>query len=279
MGEHRDFGLNNFCLYSALVVLAACTAGCNGDLGSSGNGSSSSSTAASAAGVWSGTDSASGLVLTAFVNSNGQADFFRSDGVQFIGMVQVSGTTLQVALNGYTQFQSQFSDGSTYGVGTFNGTVSAGSSISGTLNFTTNNATASTSTWSLTFDSLYDTASSLGAISGNYTDNVAAVSGGADPLSGASVTISSAGVLYGQGSANDCVLNGTVTVGNSSYDLYEVSYTYENCTGTYAALNAVPFTGLAEINSKVSPAQILMTAEGESSGGVYYAIISQLSAT
>ncbi len=276
MHGHRNFGLNNFCLYSALAVLAACTAGCNGDLGSSG--SSSSGTAASAAGIWSGTDSATGLTLTAFVNSSGQADFFRSDGAQFVGTAQVSGTTLQVALGGYTQFQSQFDDGSSYGVGTFNGTVSTGSSINGTLIFTTSNGTASTSTWSLTFDSLYDTASSLGAISGDYTDSSAAVSDGVDPLSGASVTISSAGVLYGQGSANDCVLNGTVTDGNSSYDLYEVSYTYENCTGTYAVLNAVPFTGLAEINAKTSPAQILMTAQGESSASVYYGIVSQLNA-
>ena len=117
-----------------LLLPMACIAGCNceGDrvctlLTSSTNTSSS----ASAAGIWSGTDSASGLGLTGFIDADGQADFYRSDGVQYVGTTQVSGTTLDIALDGYTQYGYQFSDGSTFGTGTLSGThaLASGSTI------------------------------------------------------------------------------------------------------------------------------------------------------
>jgi hypothetical protein len=266
------------CIRAILALLTICTAGCNceGDYVCTLL-TSSASTAGSAAGIWTGTDSASGLELTGFINANGQVDFIRSDGVEFVGTAQVSGTTLDIALNGYTQYSYQFSDGSTFGTGTFSGTFTSDSTISGSLQLTTADDTAITSTWSLTFDSLYNTASSLGTISGTYTDNLAAVSDGLDPLSGASVTISSSGVLYAQGSSNDCVVNGTITVTNASYDLYQVSYTFANCSGTYAVINGVQFSGLAELNTDASPAVVVIAVTGESTTGAYYGIVSDLS--
>jgi hypothetical protein len=268
------------CVRAILALLMMCTAGCNCDgdtLCTLLN--SSTSTTGSAAGLWTGTDSASGLQLTGFINANGQADFIRSDGVQFVGTAQVSGTTLDISLNGYTQYNYQFSDGSTFGTGTFSGTFGSGSTISGSLQFATGGTTTITSTWSLTFDSLYNTASSLGTISGTYTDNLAAVSAGVDPLSGASATISSSGVLFAQGSTNDCVVNGTITVTNASYDLYQVSYTFANCSGSYAVLNGVQFSGLAELNTNASPAVMVIAVTGESATGAYYGIVSDLSAS
>lgn len=274
----------------ALLLLAIlCTAGCNceGDrlclyLNSTTSTGTTTSTA-SAAGIWSGIDSATGLELNGFISSAGQADFIRSDGVQFVGTAQVSGTTVQMAINGYTQFGYQFSDGSTSGTGTFSGTLSSGSSsdssntISGTLQFTTASNTATTSTWSLTFNSLYNSASSLAAIGGTYTDHLAAVSDGIDPLSGASVTISSTGALYGQGSTDDCVLNGSASVIDSSSDLYAISYTLESCSGSEAVLNGVQFSGLAERNTSTSPAAIVVAVTGQSQTGLYYGIVSDWS--
>src|ERR1700728_447992 len=81
--------------------------------GGGGLGSSSTTpptTNASAAGIWVGTDSASGLALTGVVNSSGLADFIRSDGVQYIGTVQVCGSALALSVDVYTQFGTQFAD-------------------------------------------------------------------------------------------------------------------------------------------------------------------------
>jgi hypothetical protein len=242
--------------------------GCNSGSSSS---SSSSTTNASAAGIWSGTDSASGLTLIGFVNSAGSADFIRSDGVQYVGTVQVSGSTLAATLDGYTNFGAEFSGGSTYGIGTLNATVTSSSSISGTLSFTPSGGSTTSSTWTLSFESLYNSGSSLGAISGTYTDAL-----GGDVLSGSSVTISSGGAIYGQGSTNGCVLNGSVTAGNSSYDVYEISYEYSSCTGTDASLNGVQFTGLAVLVSNRSPMQVDIGVTGQSAGGTNYGLFSAL---
>lgn len=269
-------------LTAVLSLLLVCLAGCNCE----GNvlctkftsaSTTSSSTTGSAAGIWTGTDSATNLELTGYVDANGNADFIRSDGVQFIGTAEVSGTTLDIALSGYTQFGYEFSDGSSFGTGSFSGTFTAGSTISGTVDFTTADDTTIDSSWSLTFDSLYSTASSLDTIGGSYTDNLAAVSDGVDPLSGASLTISSAGVLYAQGSADGCVANGTVTVISASADLYQVSYTLANCTGAQAVLNDASFSGLAELNTDASPLALVIAVTGESSSGTYYGIVSEVS--
>jgi hypothetical protein len=241
-----------------------------------GNGLSSSSTSttitnASAAGIWVGTDSASGLALTGIINAAGLADFIRSDGTQYIGTVQVSGTALAVALDVYTQFGTQFADGSTYAVGTLNATLSTADSISGSVAFTTSANSTVDSTWSLTFSTLYNNASSLSVISGNYSD---ASTG--DPLDGATVSISGSGALTAQSATTGCVMNGQISTANTSNDAYEVSYTLENCTGANAVLNGIELSGLAVLNSSVSPVQIVLGAKGQSSGGTNYGVVSGL---
>jgi len=262
---------------AVFVVLTLMAAGCGGSGLSS---SSTTPTNASAVGIWSGSDSASGLALQAFINSAGQADFIRADGVQYIGTVQVSGDTLTLSVDGYTNVGSTFSSGSsTYGIGTVNGTVTTATSISATLTFTPTGGSQESSTWSLTFSSLSNTASSLSAIAGTYTSGTAFV-GGTDPLSGASVTISSAGVISGQDSTSDCVVNGTVTVGDSSYDIYEVAYALSGCTGTYVDLNGLQFTGLAVLNNATPPNQFVIGVTAQAgSGAAYYGLVTALTAT
>ena len=245
------------------LVFATLVVGCNGTDSSSSSGSSS--TNASATGVWSGSDSVSGLGVTALINSAGEATFIRSDGVQFAGAVQVSGTTLATAVDGYTNFGNSFGDGSTYGIGTVDGTVSTGSSISATLTFTTNGNTSVSGTWSLNYAAQSDDASSPAAISGNYTD----------ASSGAVVSINSSGVMTGQNAGNSCVLNGSVSTNDTSHDVYEVAYSYGNCTGSYAQLNDVQFTGLATLSTGGSAPQILLAVTGASSTNKY-SIVSTL---
>ena len=241
-----------------LGSLMALFAGCNTDL----NNSSGGTTDQSATGIWSGSDSVSGLGVTAIINSGGDAAFIRSDGVLFTGTVQVSGSALAVTVDGYSDFGSTFSDGSTSGLGTLNGTVTTASTITASLTFTTADSTAITGSWSLTYELVSNNASSPAAAAGNYTDTV----------TGAVLSINSNGVMTSQSANNGCVLNGTISTSDTAHDVYEVAYTFGNCTD--AVLNDVQFTGLAFLNAS-SPAQLTLAVTG-ASATTKYAVVSTL---
>ena len=235
------------------ALVAFSVVGCNGTI--NGGINNPMPTNASATGVWGGTDSVTGLSVAGYIDSAGNAAFIRADGVQFVGATQVSGDTLVAAVVAYTNFGSTFNDGSTYGLGTLNGTVMTGSTLTLSLSFTTNGGTAGSGSWSLAFNTLTNSGSSLTAISANYTDTA----------SGSVISISGNGLMTGQNPANSCVLNGTVTLINGSYDIYQVSLTYENCTGSYAVLNGLQLTGLAVFNPNTSPTQLTISVAGASS--------------
>lgn len=266
----------------SILALGLTVPGCGGG-GFSGSGGSTTPTNQSAAGIWSGTDSTgSGLTLQAFINSAGEANIIRADGVQFVGTAQVSGSALTVSVSGYANFGTAFAGSSTsYGLGTFSGTVTTGTSITGTLSFTPTGGSVQTSTWTLTFDSsLYNTPSSLAAISGNYTSGTA-FTDGVDPMSNAVVSITSGGVISGQGTSSGCVMNGQATVSNSSFDIYHISYTLASCVGTFAVLNAVPFSGQAILNPTPNgmPTQVVIGVTGQASDGTFYGLATALTAT
>jgi hypothetical protein len=223
------------------------------------------------AGIWVGTDSASGLTLTGVVNSGGVADFIRSDGTQYVGTVQTAGDTLVMALSIYTQFGSEFSDGSTYGLGTLNASAVSDTAIDGTLSFTTTNNSTVSSNWSLSFSNLSNATSSLKGVSGNYAD-----ASTTDPLTGATVSINGSGAITAQSAATGCVLNGTIATADISENVYEVSYTLGSCAGADAVLNGIEFTGLALLNSAASPAQLIIGVKGQNNGGPYYGLVSTL---
>jgi hypothetical protein len=227
-----------------------------------------SMTNGSAAGIWVGTDSASGLSLTGIINAAGLADFIRSDGAQYVGTAQVSGTDLTIALNVYTQFGSFFTDGTTFGTGTLSAMLASGSSISGSVNFTTTDNDTVSSNWSLGFSSIYNDASSLSVISANYAD-----SSTGDPLDGATVSITSSGGMTAQSGTTGCILNGQIATADTSNDAYEVAYTLANCTGADAVLNGIELTGLAVLNSN---GQLVVGVSGQSSGGTNYGVVSGL---
>jgi hypothetical protein len=248
----RVIGILGTSLVAAGGLIAA---SCNASVNASGDSPSN----ASATGVWSGKDSVSGLGITALINSAGQATFIRSDGVQFVGSLQVSDSSLAVTVDGYTDFSATFGDGSNFGSGTLNGTVATGSSLNATLKFTTNGGTAISGSWSLTFQALSDDASSTTTISGNYTDSV----------TGTVLSISSAGVMTSQNASNHCVLNGAISTSDAAHDVYEVAFNYGNCTGAAAVLNGVQFAGLATLNSSLSPSRITLAAVGASSTNKY----------
>jgi hypothetical protein len=246
----------------AATVLSAssCGSGNNG-----GGGSSSGVSNQSATGIWSGSDSVTGLGVTALIDSAGRATFIRSDGAQFVGSAQVSGTTLAVEVNGYSNFNSTFSDRSTYGIGTVDGTVMTGGTLTATLTFTTTGNTSITGNWTLNYAALSNDSSSTTAISGNYSDNVMS----------ATLSITTTGIMSSQSSTTNCVLNGSVSTSDSTHNIYDVSYAYANCTGNYAVLNGVQFTGLATVDSSSSPALLTIAVTGASSSNKY-GIVSNL---
>jgi hypothetical protein len=256
-----------------IAVAALLIAGCNGSSSLAGSDTSGSTTTTeSAAGLWSGTDSASGLTMVAVINSTGQADFIRSDGTQFVGTVQVSGDSIASTLGVYVTFGNAFGDNSTHGLGTLSGTVTSSGTMSANVAYTTDGGTAVSGVWSLSYATLSTTVSSLSAISANYTDGT----------TGAVVSISGTGQMTSQDSNTGCVLNGTVSTTTGGVDAYLVAYNYESCGGTSAVLNGVPFTGLAVLNPDVSPAQVIIGVSGQStqqSTTVYYGIVSYLNAT
>jgi hypothetical protein len=258
----RQAMLRGFMLATALGAALA-LGGCTGTDGSTSG--TTSTTDASATGIWTGTDSVTNLTVIGYVSSTGDAVFTRADGAQFAGPTQVSGESVVSAVVGYADFGSQFSDGSTYGIGTLEGTVSTASTMTLTLSFTTNNGTALSGSWSLSFSSLSSGGSSLGAVDASYTDSSGV----------AAISINASGVVSGQ-DGNGCVINGSITVSDSSYDVYQVTFTFESCTGTYAVLNGVQFTGLAALDTTNSPAQLTIAVAGASTTSKYALVLNLL---
>jgi hypothetical protein len=253
---------------AAILGLAAAAVACHG--------SSSSNVATNpqdAYGVWSGTDSGSGLALVGIVNTLDNAVFIRSDGVLYTGTnagqptVAVTQGALSGQLHGYSPFGGSFADGSTFGVGTLGGNVTTGATLDATLSFTTvanptnmNSASGTTSTtqWSLNFESAYVGAPTLSAIAGNYAD---ATTG--DPSEGATISISGSGAMTAQAATTGCVLNGQVAATDTQNQIYQFTYSYGSCTGKYAPLNGIQFTGQGALNSKSTPATIVLAVSGQ----------------
>jgi hypothetical protein len=153
------------------------------------------------------------------------------------------------------QTNCTYPDGTVSGTGTLTGTVAQRSSLSVTDTGTTSAGTSlGTNTTAWTFNPLYMQGSSFANIAGNYTD-------GSDTLS-----ISSAGVISETDATTGCVITGQVTILNASYNAYPFSFTYSGCTGTSAAANGVTFTGLAALDTTVTPNQIDLGAHAVVSG-------------
>jgi hypothetical protein len=227
---------------------------------------SSSSTNVDPGGIWTGVDTVGGgEQMVGIVTEDGQANFIDQNGIQYVGTIDMSGDTFTVNIQGYAPFGSTFSDGSTHGTGTATGTITARQSISGTTTFTTDAGTTTTGALTLTFNALYNVPSSLATIAGSYTDQA----------TGSVVTISSDGTIFSQNPATGCVINGTASIINASYNAYGFQIEYANCKGVYAKLNGIPLAGLGLFDNTASPAAIIAGGTS-SSGGVNYGIAYEL---
>jgi hypothetical protein len=263
------------------VGLAACGGG--GSSGSSGNDPPPANR--SPGGIWttqytvtSGPTTGDTIKAAAIVTENGDLYFAARDqnnGCATVGFGQASVTGNSISGNidlAFVQYTTTagvtpnctYADGSTSGTGTISGTVSQRSSMTLTVSGTTSMGMAlgpDTYTWS--FSSLYDTASSLATIAGNYTD-------GPDTLS-----IDGNGVIFEQDPATGCVINGQVALINAQYNAYSASITYSSCTGTFSAANGLTYTGLATLDQTVSPA-VLDFGLSTSANGNFAVFIGQV---
>jgi hypothetical protein len=231
---------------------------------------------ANAAGIWTGTDAVSGFSLTGVIDAAGDAMFIRSDGMLFAGTLLISEATLSGTLDGYSPLGTTFADGTDFGLGTFGGSVVSATSIDATWNFTTVESMTTNNIWSLSFDPLWRTASSVTAIAGTYKDSQEH-----SPTNGATVTISSTGAISGTSATTGCVLSGQVTANTPANDVYSISLSYASCTDT--VLNGIHFTGFGILNSSVTPAVVLTGVTGEASNQtnpnlLYFGLVMTLTA-
>lgn len=246
----------------AVVATMSVLAGCGGGGGSSGGTTSTPPpAAASPGGIWTGTDSATGLQLTALISETGQMEVIRSDRAQFFGNLTVSGNSISATIDGDAAFGTTFPDGSIHGTGTVSGTLSARSSLQATVKFTTDSGESSTTTAALTFQSVYLNAPNVANFAGTYTDSV----------TGVVVTINSAGIIFAQDPTSGCVVNGQINVVSGAYSLYAAIVDYANCQGADATLNAYQFAGFVALNGADVLAGLL------DKSGKHYGLVYSLS--
>jgi hypothetical protein len=89
------------------------------------------------------------------------------------------------------------------------------------------------------------------------------------------VTIDSMGAVFSQDPTTGCVVNGNVSTINLSYNAYRVPYTYGNCTGQYAVLNGLQFSGLGTLDNTQTPEHLLVGASAQS-GSAKMALVLNL---
>lgn len=215
--------------YYTLALCALITA-CGG--GGGGGGSSTPAPAANvdAQGLWSGTSSA-GYALNAVILETGEFySMFSSGGVAYgidYGTGTSSGSTFSGSLvEFYIPTNQTFA-------GNLSGTVTAKSSLSGSTTYNNGN----TGTFSMTYNTAYDTPATLSAITGTYTGTYYA---------GAPVTmaVTSTGVV--NGTSTNCSFTGTALPRSTGKNVYNVNLTF---TGSQCAPGAGTASGVAVLGS------------------------------
>ena len=213
----------------------------------------------SSGGYWTG--SLNGEPGVGLVDESGEFTFIAVDGEQYPGTLVISSanapsaqplTPYSVPLSGSVQAFTP-SGFPNYGVsntelapppqtGILSGTIVPRQSIGGTVTFA-----AETAAISLTFNALYYVPSSLATISGTYNDLA----------TGTVFTINGDGTVFAQDATTGCVINGTVSIINPSYNVYGIEVSYAGCTGSLTLLNGVTLAGLAALDNTKSPEKVL----------------------
>lgn len=224
--------VSKFTLVLTVLSVSLLTA-CGG--GSSGGGGSSTppppaTPNADPGGIWYGSASNTTLGETYEVVgvsiANGELRFIDSQGVQYHGSMQVSGSSFSAAFRAIVPLGEYFVDGSTVLTGNMNGTFSQRGSLDGSYLM----SSGERGTVSLLYDNMYQRPSQQSRLTGTWID-------ASDDTYG----IDSMGRIFGQDSFG-CVYSGTAGIIDSQFNAYRISLTVSNCgevNGTYSGLGVL----------------------------------------
>ena len=214
-------------------------------------------------GAWVGTDSDGNEVL-ALVTESGRLNWISTDtGEQGFGTVSVGAITTTIDYTLVPLRGSTLSDESTSAICEGGGSIGQRDFWFATVNCTTSLGSSIGGTTELTYDALYDRDSSLALIAGDYDD------------SGLVVSVNSNGEIFEQDPVSGCVVNGSVGIIESRFNLYDISISYSNCLGSGIVLNGSTFTGLAILDDSVVPETAVIGLTG-TVGEETYSLVLQL---
>jgi len=184
-------------LFVLVIHIISCSGGGNG-------GSSNGLPTESASGIWEGTFHSN--ILSQDYNSlgiiieNNETRFITDWKAQYVGSIVVNGNNVSGTLIGFAPLGFQFLDGSTVGTLTINGTVATKQFITGTYE-----GLGDSGTFTLTYNPIYETPSSLSKVSDSWIYSEADYA--------LSMTIDSNGIISGN-DADGCEYNGNINIIN-----------------------------------------------------------------
>jgi len=208
-------------------------------------------------GIWTGTDN-SGNDIIALATEAGEFHFLDvTNDVHGFGTGSVAnGNAVALAYTIVPALNDTLPDGSTSATCTGTGTVQQRQSLSVGVSCTTS-ASSWTGSATLTYDATYDRDSSLALVGGNYEDF------------GDVLTINANGVLFEQSATSGCVLNGQLSIINSSWNAYDVAFTVSNCQGTQAVLNGSAWDGIAALELDAGSETLIAAFTGTVQGKTF----------
>jgi len=248
----------------ACLGLAAC--------GGSSSGSTSTplpTTNASPGGIWEGEiffdSTRTSVEVVGVVTESGEFRFITSDGQQIWGNGSITNVN-QLALNFTWVLPLGFTTagGATEGTGSLTGTVAEQSRIQAAFTSTSSVGELDSGTIDVFYDNLYERASSLDLLVGDWSAVTEILS------------IDASGAVFSQDPTTGCVLNGQFSIIDARYDVYRASLSFDNCaTPETLILNGFTMTGLAVVADTTVANDTLIAAVSGSLLGVMVGITGE----
>ncbi len=221
---------------------------------------------ASVGGIWRGEMMApSGVALPTFILVTEDGRFFsvavHSDNVcADVAQGTLISATGQIGV----QIDCAFSDGSVSGTAALSGSFVPRSTLTLTSADTTSLGTPlQAEVGTLTFDNVYNEASSISQLEGRWI-----------LTSGVLLTIASDGTLSSVDGGTGCVMNGKVSLIDARYNAYALSATYSDCQPSASAFNGLTATGLMSLDNTQDANVLYLGYSMTLAGGEVVVIVS-----
>ena len=203
-------------MWRCLTVIALCCSliACGG--GSSSSNPPPPAPPQSISGIWTGTATSSAFGLSSdligIISESNEVFFITSQASQEHGTLSVSGSHVSGSLIAFAPIGQVFPDGSSAATISVTGTVHTKSTLSGSFS-----GGGDTGTFSLTYNPLYDRSSSFSLVTGTWLTS-----------DGIIISVNQSGQFNGS-DPSGCLLNGQISIINSSFNAYRVNVTVSNC--------------------------------------------------